>query len=290
MLSKVYIFSIFAMGLNLVLGYTGLISLGHAAYLGVGGYAFGILMTQLGIDTLWLLFPAAVAMSAVTAALIGYVALRVTGMHFILITIAFGQLLYAVAVKWRTVTGSTDGLIGISYPSLGFPGFQWTAFSFHYLILFLMIICYFLMHLITNSSFGHALRGIRENEARMQGLGYNTWLFKYLAFIIGGAFAGVAGALFAPFYGIVVPTNFALLTSSMVVLIVVLGSPGTLYGPIIGSVIIILLEFFASIYFPERWPLILGGIFIICITVFKGGLGKYFAMVYKRIGNILWKK
>ena len=268
MLSKVYIFSIFAMSLNLVLGYTGLISLGHAAYLGVGGYTFGILMTHLGISSLWVLLPAAMLLSAITAAFIGYMALRVKGMHFIFITIVFGQMLYAVAMKWTTITGGTDGLFDLTYPVIGISGFQWTAFSFHYFILLLLIICYYLMHRITNSSFGYALLGIRENEARMQVLGYNTWLYKYLVFIISGAFAGTAGALFAPFYGIVVPRHFGLMTSSMAVLMVVLCCPGTLYGPIIGSFLIILLEFFANVYCPERWPLILGAVFIVCVGVF----------------------
>jgi branched-chain amino acid transport system permease protein len=289
MLSKIYIFAIFAMSLNLVLGYTGLISLGHAAYLGVGGYTVGILMTRLGIDSLWIVFPMAIVMSAIVAAFIGFVALRVSGMHFILITIAFGQLLYAIAVKWRAVTGSTDGLIGITYPVIGFFGFQWTASTFHYFILLVLMICCLLMYLITNSSFGYALIGIRENEPRMQGLGYHTWLYKYMAFIIGGAFAGVAGALFASFYGIMVPSHFGLLTSSMAVLMVVLGSPGTLYGPLIGSFLIVLLEFFASIYSPERWPLILGGTFIICITLFRGGIGIYLARAWAKAGSTLWK-
>jgi len=288
-LGKIYIFAIFAMGLNLLLGYTGLISLGHAAYLGVGGYTVGILMTHFGINGLVVLFLAAILMSAIAAAIIGFIALRVSGMHFILITIAFGQLLFAIAVKWRSVTGSTDGLIGITYPAVEFIGFQWTSFSFHYLILLLFIICYLLMYFISNSSFGYALVGIRENESRMEGLGYNTWLYKYMAFIIGGVFAGAAGALFAPFYGIMVPAHFGLLTSSMVVLMVLLGSPGTLYGPVIGSFLILLLEFFASIYSPERWPLILGAIFIVCITLFRGGVGIYMAKAWEKAGSPLWR-
>ena len=289
LLSKIYIFAIFAMGLNLVLGYTGLISLGHAAYLGVGGYTVGILMTHLGIESLGLLFLSAIIMSAIVAAMIGFVALRVTGMHFILITIAFGQLLFAIAVKWRSVTGSTDGLIGIFYPAVDFIRYQWTGFSFHYLILLVFIVCYILMYLITNSSFGYALIGIRENEPRMQGLGYNTWLYKYVAFILGGIFSGVAGALFAPFYGIMVPNHFGLLTSSMAVLMVLLGSPGTLYGPVIGAFVILSLEFFASIYSPERWPLILGATFIVCITVFRGGIGIYLAGGWEKLRGLLWR-
>jgi len=289
LLSKIYIFAIFAMGLNLVLGYTGLISLGHAAYLGVGGYTVGILMAHFGIESQLLLFLAAIVMSAIVAALIGVVALRVKGSHFILITIAFSQLLFAIAVKWRSVTGSTDGLIGIFYPAVDFIHYQWTAFSFHYLIMVVFIICYILLYLIIHSSFGYALVGIRENEPRMQGLGYNTWLYKYIAFILGGAFAGVAGALFAPFYGIMVPGHFGLPTSAMAVLMVLLGSPGTLYGPVIGAFLILSLEFFASIYNPERWPLILGAAFIVCITLFRGGIGIYLAGGWERLRGMLWR-
>ena len=275
LLGKIYIFAIFAMSLNLVMGYGGLVSIGHAVYLGVGGYTVGILMVRLGIDSIWILFPLALIASAIVAAIVGVIALRATGMHFIIITIAFGQLFYAIAVKWRDVTGSTDGLVGIGFPAVNLFGFQWTQFSFHYLILAFFIITYFVMYLIAHSPYGHALVGIRENEPRMQGLGYNTWLYKYIAFIIGGIFAGLSGALFAPFYGVMAPGHFNLITSSMATLIVTLGSPGMLPGPIIGTIVIILIEFFSSVYSPERWPLILGGMFIICITLFRGGFGVY---------------
>jgi len=288
-LSKIYIFAIFAMSINLIMGYTGMVSLGHAVYLGVGGYTLGIFMVHLGVHSLWILFPAAIVAAAIAASLIGLVCLRVSGMHFIIITIAFGQLFFAVAVKWRAITGSTDGLIGITYPAIGLFPFQWTSFSFHYFILIIFVLCYLAMYIITRSPFGYALVGIRENEQRMQGLGYNTWLYKYLAFIVGGAFAGLAGALFAPFYQIMVPSHFALLTSATAVLMMTLGSPGTLYGPVIGAVLIVLIEFFASTYMPERWPLILGGIFVICISLFPGGVGIYLARAFGKIRHKLWK-
>ncbi len=271
------------------MGYTGMVSLGHAVFLGVGGYTVGILMVRLGLNSLWIVYPAALVVAAIAAAFVGFIALRVSGMHFIIITIAFGQLFYAVAVKWRAVTGSTDGLIGIPYPDVHLLGFQWTSFSFHYFILAVFVICYILLYFIVNSSFGCALVGIRENEQRMQGLGYNTWLYKYLAFIVGGVFAGLAGALFAPFYKIMAPSHFAMLTSATAVLMMTLGSPGTLYGPVIGSVMIVLIEFFASVYLPQRWPLILGGIFVICIALFRGGVGIYLARAWGKLRNKLWK-
>jgi len=282
MVTKIVIFAIFAISLDLILGYTGLISLGHAAYLGVAGYTIGILMIRLGIDSFWILIPSALALSAVAAAFIGYIALRVSGVYFLLITLAFGQLFYVVAVKWRAVTGGSDGLVGIDYPSLGISGFSWNSLSYYYLVLIAFIICFVLISRIVSSSFGHTLVGIRENETRMRSLGYNTWLYKYIAFIIGGVFAGVAGAVFAPFYGAMVPEHFTLITSSMVMLMVVIGSPGTLYGPVIGAVFIILIEQIASIYSPERWPLILGAVFILSVLFLRGGIGIYVEKLWKR--------
>lgn len=282
MLTKIVIFAIFAISLDLVLGYTGLISLGHATFLGVAGYTIGIFMIRLGIDSFWILIPLALVISGVVAAIVGSIALRVSGVYFLLITLAFAQLFYVVAVKWRAITGGSDGLVGINYPSLGIAGFTWNNISYYYFILIAFIICFLLLSRIVNSSFGHTLVGIRENEIRMRSLGYNTWLYKYIAFIIGGIFAGVAGAVFAPFYGAMVPEHFGLTTSSMVMLMVVIGSPGTLYGPVIGAIAVILIEQIASIYSPERWPLILGAVFILSVLFLRGGIGIYLAKLRKR--------
>ncbi len=187
------------------------------------------------------------------------------------------------------MTGSTDGLIGIPFPALHLFQWHWTAFSYHYFILAVFIICYIVLYFIVHSSFGYALVGIRENEQRMQGLGYNTWMYKYLAFILSGVIAGLAGALYAPAYQIMVPTDFALLTSATAVLMMTLGSAGTLYGPVIGSALITLIYFFSSMYVPERWPLILGGIFVVCISLFRGGVGIYMAKAWGKLRNASWK-
>ena len=290
MVTKVLIFAIFAMSLDLILGYTGLLSLGHAAYLGIAGYTAGILMVHFGFDSLWVVMPLGVLSAGIFAAIIGYVSLRVSGVYFLLVTLAFGQLLSVVAVKWRAMTGGTDGLVGITYPDLGLSGFTWTASSFYYLAFLAFVICFFLLHRITNSPFGRALVGIRENEPRMKCLGYNTWAHKYIAFIIAGLFAGVAGVLFAPLYKIMVPTHLGLTTSASVMLMVIIGGAGTLFGPAIGAALIVLLEHFASIYTPERWPLILGGVFVLCVLFMRGGFGIYLSKFWRKVrlqyGNI----
>jgi branched-chain amino acid transport system permease protein len=283
MLTKVLIFAIFAISLDLIIGYTGLLSLGHAAFLGVAGYTAGVLMVHYGISSLWLVMPLAILASGIFAAVIGYMSLRVSGVYFLLVTLAFGQLLSVAAVKWRAMTGGTDGLVGIKYPGLGIPGFTWTDTSFYYLVFLAFVICFFLLHRIVNSAFGRALVGIRENELRMQSLGYNTWAHKYVAFIIGGAFAGVAGALLAFFYGIMVPSRLGIITSTSAMLMVIIGGAGTLFGPVIGAGVIVLLEHIASIYTPERWPLILGGVFVICVLFIRGGFGTYLSRFWRRV-------
>ncbi len=289
-LTKVLIFAIFAISLDLILGYTGLLSLGHAAYLGIAGYTAGILMVRYGLDSFWVVMPLGILAAGIAAAIIGYIALRVSGVYFLLVTLAFGQLLSVVAIKWRGMTGGTDGLFGISVPDLGLPGFAWTPSSFYYLVFIAFAVCFFLLSRITNSPFGRALVGIRENEARMQCLGYNTWAHKYIAFIIAGLFAGVAGVLFAPLYKIMVPAHLGLTTSAAVMLMVIIGSAGTLFGPVIGAALVVLLERIVSTYTPERWPLILGGIFVISVLFMRGGLGIYLSRFWRKVrpqyGNV----
>ena len=282
MLTKVLIFGIFCVSLDLILGYTGLLSLGHAAFMGTAGYAAGILMVHLGIDNFWALISIAVLAAGIVAVVIGYMVLRVTGVYFLLLTLAFSQLLSVIAVRWRSITGGTNGLIGINYPDLGIPAFSWNSLSFYYLVFIFFVLCYFILKRIVDSSFGRALVGIRVNEARMQALGFNTWAHKYIAFIISGLFAGVAGALFAFFYGIMVPEHLSLTTSASGMLMVVIGGPGTLFGPVIGALIIIMLEHYASIYNPERWPLFLGCVFVISVIFLRGGVGMYLSRLWRK--------
>ncbi len=286
MLTKVIIFGIFAMSLDLVWGYTGLISFGHAAYFGVAGYTAGILMLRYGIESFWLVTAAAILLSALAASIFGLLALRTRGMYFFFITFAFGELLFNIAWKWRGVTGGSDGLPGIPpYPDLGPLWFTWNATYFYYFILVVFGICFFLLYRITHSPFGHALAGIRENEPRMRALGYNTWAHRYVAFILGAVFAGVAGVLYAHFNWIVCPSNLGFATSALVLLMVVIGGAGTLYGPLMGAVIIVLLKYYASIYTPERWPLILGAVFIISAMLFRGGLLPHLLRLGKKMGH-----
>jgi branched-chain amino acid transport system permease protein len=204
MMTRVLIFALFAMSLDIVMGYTGMRSFGHAAFFGMGGYAVGILAVHYNIDSFWLVLPITLVVCAVLSAIIGYFTLKVSGVHFLLVTMAFGQLLYVVATKWYSFTGGTDGLIGIPRPNLGFP-VKWTSGNTYYFVLIVFIICYYLLYRFMHSSYGRALLGVRENEGRMRSLGFNTWSLKYMGVILAGIFSGF-GISYAYIIGANVPS------------------------------------------------------------------------------------
>ncbi len=281
-LTKILIFALLAMSLDLIFGYAGLWSLGHAALFGVGAYTTGILMTRYGVTSLWLSAPAGILMATLAAAISGLIALRVSGIYFLLVTFALGQLVYGVFIKWYEVTGGKDGISGIPYPDLGFS-FSFSPTSIYYLTLIVVAICVFVLYLIIKSPFGYSLLGIRESETRMRHLGYNVWLHKYIAFVISGLFAGVAGVLYIYFYGHIAPVSIGFMASSTVMLLVLIGGGGTLWGAAIGSAILISIEYFASILVPGRWPLILGASFIGIVMFLRGGIYPHLINLRKKI-------
>lgn len=282
MLTKVIVISIFAMSLDLIMGYTGLLSLGHAAFFGVGGYMAAIVIKNFEITSFWIAAPAGVLMAAVFAALLGLVALRVSGIYFLLVTFALSMLMSSIALKWNYVNG-IYGMAGISRPDLGLPWLKLNYLRFYYFAFFILIICYFLMYRVVNSPFGHALRGIQQSESRMRALGYNTWLYKYIVYIMGGFFAGIAGVLFIYQSGVIAPQHLGVTVSTLAMLICIIGGLQTLWGPFIGALVIILLEYFTSIYLPKRWPLILGGVFVIAVMYLKGGIAPHLKKTWNRM-------
>jgi branched-chain amino acid transport system permease protein len=282
-LTKVLIFGIFAMSLNLLYGYTGLWSLGHAAYFGVAGYTVGILTVRYGIESFWVVGPIGIFMATLLAAIFGIIALRVSKVYFVFITLALGALLSSTAMKWRAMTGGDNGLAGVPYPDLGLSWLSMNSTCFYYLVFIALVICSFLLYRIIRSPFGYSLQGIRDDESRMRCLGYNVWLHKYIAFIIGGLFAGVAGVLFAYYSGILVPMYLGMDTSLYVMLIVIIGSTDVVFGPIIGAGIVVFLEHIASIYAPERWPMVLGGVFILTVMCFRQGIGIYLFRLWSKV-------
>jgi branched-chain amino acid transport system permease protein len=279
LLTKFLIFALLVMSLDIVFGYTGLWSFGHAALFGVGAYTTGILINRYGITSFWLSAPAGILMAALVAAIFGVIALRVSGLYFLIVTLALGQLIYGIVMEWGPMTGGYDGLWNVPLPDLGI---NFTSLSYYYFTLIIVLICAFILYLITKSPFGHSLQGIRENETRMRCLGYNTWFYKYIAFIIGGLFAGVSGVLYVHFNGAVNPGDVGLAASGIAMLMLIIGGSGRLWGAAIGSVVFLSLEYFISLITPARWPLIMGASFIAVAMFLRGGLWLYLQRLWGR--------
>ena len=269
LLTKILIFALLAMSLDIAFGYTGLWSFGHAAIFGVGAYTCGILIIHYGITSFWLAAPGGVLMAVLASAAFGIVALRVSGIYFLLVTFALGQLVFSLAIKWKRMTGGSDGLAGIPYPDIGF---SFSPNSFYCFTLVIFIIFALALYRLVKSPFGYSLQGIREDETRMGALGYNTWLHKYIAFIISGLFSGIAGVLYVYFNGLISPESVGMLGSGSAMIMIIIGGTGTLWGGIIGSAVIFVLEYFASLFTPDRWPIILGACFVAAVSFARGGI------------------
>jgi branched-chain amino acid transport system permease protein len=267
---EVLVFALFAMSLDLLIGYTGMASLGHAAYFGVAAYATGLLAVKLGWSV-WLVLPASLAVAAFTALIFGLLALRTRGSYFLMITLALSQVVWGLAFGWRSLTGGDDGLPDIPRPSIG-PYLSLVADRpFYYFVLLLVSVAAALLVAIAASPFGYALRGIRESESRMSALGYNVRAYKLVAFVLAGTFAGVAGSLYVYYTRFVSPDYLQVLRSAEVLLMVILGGAGTLIGPAIGAAIIVLLENVVSAY-TERWLIVIGVIYILVALFAPNGL------------------
>lgn len=265
-------FSILVMSLDLLLGFTGLASLGQAAYLGVGAYLTAILAARyqigLGYD-FWLVVAFGMLGAATLAALFGLLATRATGVYFLMITLALGQCVWGLAYRWNSLTGGDNGINLQHRPKFGID--LANQVTFFYVVFGFFAVSLLVLYTIVRSPFGRSLVGIREREPRMKILGYNTWLHKYLAFIIAGAFGGLSGVLWAHTAGIVSPENVVLTTSVDALLMAVLGGAGTLVGGIIGaSVVLFIREYLSTLV--HWWQYVLGGVYVAVILYLPGGL------------------
>jgi branched-chain amino acid transport system permease protein len=266
------IFAILAMSLDILLGFTGLPSLGQAAYLGVGAYLTAILATrfQFGLDwTFWVVVVLGILIGAATAALFGLFAVHAGGVYFLMITLALGMCVWGLAYRWNSLTGGDNGIVLPPRPAFGMELAD--DVTYFYVVCAFFAVSLALMAVLARSPFGRSLVGIRENELRMRILGYNTWLHKYLAFIIAGGFGGLAGVLWAHAHGLVSPEDVVLATSVDALLMVVLGGPGTLVGGAIGAAIVVFLREYLSTLVPW-WQYVLGGVYVLTILYLPGGL------------------
>ena len=270
LLTQALIYAILAMSLDIILGYTGLASLGHAAYFGLGAYSVGILATRYGAG-FGITLPAGVFLALVVAAIFGLVALRAIGVYFLMITLALGMVVWGLAHRWVTMTQGDNGISAIPRPNLGLPWSLAFSIPFYYFALAGFFIAFWILRTIVRSPFGQTLVGIRESESRMRTLGYHVWLHKYIGFVIAGGFGGFAGVLWAYYNGFVSPVELQLATSVEALLMVALGGRGTLLGPALGAGIIVFLKNLVSVY-THRWLLILGVVYIATIVYAPEGI------------------
>ncbi len=267
LMQEILIWGIFAMSLDLLMGYAGMVSFGHSAFFGIGGYVAALALKSSPGFLSALALPALAA--ALAALVIGFFSIRVSGVYFIMLTLAFSQMFYAYTfqVAWL---GAEDGIVGIPRPAVLGLSLGSTR-SFHLYLLALVVLAALALWRIVRSPFGHVLRGIHENESRMEAVGYAVDHYKLLAFIIAGTIAGCAGSLYAQFNGSITPDAFFWTTSGEVLLMVIIGGTGTLGGAVLGSAAFILLQSTISTY-TERWMLILGLTFILFVLFAPGGI------------------
>ena len=272
--TQALIFAIFAMSLDLLLGYAGLPSLGHAAFFGVGAYACALLALR-QVDGLFPLLLVGAVAAAIVAVPIGALSLRTTGIYFLMLTLAFGQMLWGLAVNWVSLTRGTDGLIGVPRPTLvGLDAFEISLYergAFFILCLIVAIVTFALLQMLARSPFGKTLEGIRENERRMRALGFPTVRYRFAAFVTAAAVAGIAGALAAMSNGYATPDLLYWTVSGLALVAVVVGGARSLIGPVLGAFVVLFAQLGLSTYL-ERWELILGAIFIAFVLFVPGGL------------------
>ncbi len=262
-------FSILALSLDILLGYTGLVSFGHAAFFAVSAYAVAIMASRWTADFA-ITAPLGVACAAALALPVGWLSIRLSGFYFLMITFALAQMIYTAAFGWKWLTGGSDGILVPSPELFGQPILQTRAALYYTTLAVFAVVC-LLIYLIIRSQFGRTLVGIRENTRRMRALGYNVRRYKLGAFVIAAVFAGVAGVLNSQFNLFVAPESAHWEQSALVLVMVLIGGSGYFLGPIVGAVIVLGLQHWLSSY-TEYWGLILGLLFIILITAAREGI------------------
>jgi branched-chain amino acid transport system permease protein len=268
-LTRVVVFGLFAVSLDLLVGITGLPSLGHAGYLGAGAYAAGwVSINVTAAAPVPLLVGAAVG--ALAAALTGWITVRTGGVFFLMLTLAIGEVLQQLANTWESATGGANGLSGVPSVRLGGAPLVNVGFLYWY-VLGVAVLGFALVWLVARSPYGAALRGIRDNEPRMRALGYPTALYKYAVFVLAGGVAGIAGSLLVAQQRLVTPADLGFLTSSFALLAVVIGGAGSLWGACLGAAVVVLVRESLGPSLGGHGPLVLGLVFVVVVYLLPRG-------------------
>jgi branched-chain amino acid transport system permease protein len=267
--SQILIAAIFALSLNLLVGFGGMTSLGHASFLGVAAYVSALLTSRYGFAH----GPAAIVSIAGTtamAAVFGVIALRASGLGFLMITLALSQVLWGLAYRLSNVTNGDNGIAGLTRP-MPFGASLDSAASFYWFALAVAAVAFLMMTTFVSSSFGSSLKGVRDQPRRMAALGFNPWMIRWITFIYAGFWGGVAGLLYVYYNKYIHPTSLSTTSSAEALLGVIAGGSGTLSGPIVGAALVLLLKNYASAYV-ERWNMLLGAVFLFIVLVMPTGI------------------
>ena len=267
--THIMVLGIFAMSLDLLIGYTGLVSFGHAAFFGLAGYLLAIITPESEAVSLWVSLPVCLAGAALAALVIGWFSVRTSGIYFIMITLAFAQMAFYYFNE-NVALGGSDGMFIFTKPSVGVGGFEIIDLgdptTVYYAVLASLVACYLLLSMVLRAPFGRVIKAIRVNEHRTRALGYDTRRYKLAAFVIAGTMAGYAGYLEAVSTGIVSPGHLSWHQSGLVLILVILGGMGTLYGPVLGAFVLVLLHDQVQDV-TVHWQLV-QGIFVILVVLF----------------------
>ncbi|MDT3669139.1 MAG: branched-chain amino acid ABC transporter permease [Aromatoleum sp.] len=274
LVTKIMIMTIFAMSLDLLVGFTGLVSFGHAAFFGVAAYAVVLLSPQYEAASLWLVLPGAVAVAAAVAFVVGLFVLRTKGIYFIMVTLAFAQMIYFIFHD-SPLGGGSDGVFLNFKPELRIGDTLLLDLGeprlFYYFVLLFLVVAYVFLRVLLRSPLGHALAGIKSNEHRMVSLGFPVFLYKLAGFVIAGGLAGLAGFLSACQFGFVTPELLSWHQSGNVLLMVILGGIGSLNGAAIGAVaFVVLQEVFSAV--TKHWQFLMGAVIVLVVMLLPGGL------------------
>jgi branched-chain amino acid transport system permease protein len=267
--SQILVAAIFAASLNLLVGYGGLPSLGHAAWLGLSAYISAWLFLKLGLGH-WATAPLALLATTLIACLFGLIALRATGLGFLMLTLALSQVLWGTAYRWVAVTDGDNGLRGLTRPAPFGINLDDSS-AFYYFTLIVTAFSIWMIARFVSSPFGAALRGTRDQPRRMSALGHNVWLVRWITFVYAGFWGAVSGLLFVYYNKYIHPSSLSLTTSAEAILSVIAGGSGTLGGPIIGAAIVVLLKNYVSAYI-ERWNMLLGFVFVVIVVFMPDGI------------------
>src|SRR5688500_6598318 len=284
------IMAIFALSLDLLVGHAGMVSLGHAAYFGVAAYALALISPKYEAANLWVTLPLAVGAAALAALIVGAFVVRTGGVYFIMATLAFAQMIYAVFHDTK-IAGGSDGIYITVRPDLSVAGFKplnlESPSEFYYLALILLAMVFWFLDRLLHAPFGRALAGIRANEQRMRSIGYPVFSYKLTAFVLAGTLAGLAGYLAACQFGFINPDILAWHQSGIVLMMVILGGMGRLHGAVLGALSYVLIQEVLSApsllgAYAKHWQLAMGSLIVVIVLVFPHGIGGFIDVALRR--------